>query len=46
MNFGLAFVPALGIDPARFFIIYAGLNVVYATVVVTAGGKRLGRLSA
>ena len=46
MNFGLAFVPALGMDAARFFIIYAGLNVVYAVIVVAAGGKRLGRVSA
>ena len=46
MNFGLAFVPALGMDAARFFVIYAALNVVYAVVVVTVSGKRLGRLPA
>lgn len=42
MNFGLAFVPALGMDPGRFFPIYATLNVVYAGVAIAAGGKRLG----
>jgi len=42
MNFGLAFVPALGMDAARFFVIYAGLNVIYAVIVVviSVSGKR------
>jgi len=46
MNFGLAFIPALGMDSARFFIIYAALNVVYAVLVIAVNGKRLGRLPA
>ena len=41
-NFGLALIPALGIAPARFFIIYAALNLIFAVVVVVVSGKQLG----
>lgn len=41
-NFGLAFVPALGMDPGRLFLIYGLLNVLYATIIVLATGKHLG----
>jgi CAAX protease family protein len=45
-NFGLAFIPALGMDPARFFVIYATLNTIYAVVAIAVSGKRLGKAPA
>jgi uncharacterized protein len=45
-NFGLAFCPALGIAPARFFAIYATLNVVYAVIIIAVDGRGFGKLTA
>ena len=44
-NFGLAFVPALGIDPGRLFYIYAIGNLLYALIVIVFSGKQLGKKS-
>jgi membrane protease YdiL (CAAX protease family) len=42
-GYALAFVPRLGIDPGSFFYYYAGMNTLYALVVIAFAGRRLER---